>query len=343
MASEDSVDTAFCQGLFAVPAELVGSPRPIHDEQPLHSARSVAGPRAAPSRYPSAMHPIERLRYVARAGDADPALLAEEAAEALGSLAREPRALVPACRRLLEFHPTCGPLWWVCARLLVADDLREAARVAVELLMDDPTADELAASLPAGATVAASASGLVAEALGERPDLSSRLVGSPSALRGALRRAGDSDVTGWDLSELDDALDGARLVVVDALAAGPAGYLLDSAAAALAVAAARLGLELWVAAGEGRILPNALFEVVVQRGEGLADRDEYDSDEDDFFFDLGHSGRPISGRFAHRAIALHAEAARGVVSPNGPAVPSVGLARSSCRAPAELLVPSRSA
>jgi len=289
------------------------------------------------------MHPIERLRYVARAGDADPALLAEEAAEALGSLAREPRALVPACRRLLEFHPTCGPLWWVCARLLVADDLREAARVAVELLMDDPTADELAASVPAGATVVASASGLVAEALGERPDLSSRLVGSPSALRGALRRSGDADVTGWDLSELDEALDGARLVIVEPLAAGPAGYLLDTDAALVAGAAADSSIDLWVAAGEGRILPAALYQMVAQRGVALAVRDEDEADEDEFFLDFSGRGRPVSGHFAHRAVALPADAAKGVVSPSGPAVPAVGLARSSCRAPAELLVPSRSA
>ena len=66
------------------------------------------------------MHPIERLRHVARAGDMDASLLAEEAAIALGGLAFEPRALVPATRRLLEFHPSCAPLWWVCAELLAA-------------------------------------------------------------------------------------------------------------------------------------------------------------------------------------------------------------------------------
>src|SRR5665213_698258 len=100
------------------------------------------------------MHPIERLRYVARAGDADPSLLAEEAALALGALASEPRALVPAARRLLEFHPSCAPLWWVCAELLSADRPEARAEELADALSDDPTADELAAALPGAATLA---------------------------------------------------------------------------------------------------------------------------------------------------------------------------------------------
>ena len=64
------------------------------------------------------MHPIERLRYVARAGWAPPAVLAAEAAWALGDLAlHEETAVLPACRRLLDRHPGCGPLWWVAALL----------------------------------------------------------------------------------------------------------------------------------------------------------------------------------------------------------------------------------
>jgi hypothetical protein len=288
------------------------------------------------------MHPIERLRYVARAGDADPALLAEEAAEALGSLAREPRALVPACRRLLEFHPTCGPLWWVCARLLVADDLREAAGAAVDLLVEDPTAEELAASIPGGSLVVASASTLVANALAGRPDLTAHVIGPPSALRSALRRAGDADVTGWEVSEIDEALEGARLVIVDALAAGPPGYLVDMAGAALAAAARRAGVDIWITAGEGHILPAALFEMVVARAEVLPDVDQPDDeDDDDVLLGFVDNRRTIGGRFVRRAVALPATAAVAVIGPSGPAVPLVGLARSSCRAPAELLVPAR--
>lgn len=94
------------------------------------------------------MHPIERLRFVARAGWGGPAELGVEAAYALAELAEEePPALLPACRRLLERNPACGPLWWVAARLLCAGDpMAEAARCA-EALEDDPTEEQLHAAL----------------------------------------------------------------------------------------------------------------------------------------------------------------------------------------------------
>ena len=71
------------------------------------------------------MHPIEHLRHVARATGADPALVATEAASALAQMASmDPAGLVPACRRLIEAHLTSGPVWWLSARILGADDQR---------------------------------------------------------------------------------------------------------------------------------------------------------------------------------------------------------------------------
>lgn len=90
------------------------------------------------------MHPIERLRYVARAGWAPPAVLAAEAAWALGDLAlHEESAVLPACRRLLDRHPGCGPLWWVAARILTAGDAAEEAERCADALESDPTSDLL--------------------------------------------------------------------------------------------------------------------------------------------------------------------------------------------------------
>ncbi|MGH9295606.1 MAG: hypothetical protein ACRD0B_09770, partial [Acidimicrobiales bacterium] len=69
------------------------------------------------------MHPIERLRYIARVQGESGPTIAIEAAWTLAELATiEPSALVTACRRLIEHHPECGPLWWVSAHLVVADD-----------------------------------------------------------------------------------------------------------------------------------------------------------------------------------------------------------------------------
>jgi len=79
---------------------------------------------------------------VARAGWAPPAVLAAEAAWALGDLAlHEESAVLPACRRLLDRHPGCGPLWWVAARMLTAGDPVEEAERCADLLESDPTAD----------------------------------------------------------------------------------------------------------------------------------------------------------------------------------------------------------
>lgn len=122
------------------------------------------------------MHPIERLRYVARSGWGGSADLGAEAAYALAELAeQEPAALLPACRRLLERNPTCGPLWWVAARLLCAGDAWAEAVRCARLLEDDPTEELLEVELHGrrcvrhgGVSEAASADAvvLVADALG---------------------------------------------------------------------------------------------------------------------------------------------------------------------------------
>jgi hypothetical protein len=74
--------------------------------------------------------------------------LAAEAAWALGDLAlHESSAVLPACRRLLDRHPGCGPLWWVAARMLTAGDPVEEAERCAELLESDPTSDLLREAL----------------------------------------------------------------------------------------------------------------------------------------------------------------------------------------------------
>src|ERR1700689_4842391 len=96
------------------------------------------------------MHPIERLRWIAGAEDEPAASLASEAAWTLGELARdEPTAVLTASRRLLDRHPACGPLWWVCAKLAGADDAVEVARGAAVELCSDSTPDRIAAALRA--------------------------------------------------------------------------------------------------------------------------------------------------------------------------------------------------
>jgi hypothetical protein len=100
------------------------------------------------------VHPIERLRYVARAGWGAPDALAAEAAWALADLAdREPQAVLPACRRLLDRHPGCGPMWWVAARILTAGDPVEEGERCADALECDPTDERLDEDLPTEARI----------------------------------------------------------------------------------------------------------------------------------------------------------------------------------------------
>lgn len=118
------------------------------------AGRGATVPRREVAASVDTVHPIERLRAVARAGWAGPDMLAAEAAWALADLAvSDPVALVPACRRLLERHPGCGPLWWVAARVLTAGDpVAEAEQCGIEL-EEDPTDGLVQALLPPGARV----------------------------------------------------------------------------------------------------------------------------------------------------------------------------------------------
>jgi len=98
------------------------------------------------------VHPIERLRYVARAGWGAPDVLAAEAAWALADLAeREPQAVLPSCRRLLDRHPGCGPMWWVAARIVTAGDPVAEAERCADALECDVTDALLEDALPEGA------------------------------------------------------------------------------------------------------------------------------------------------------------------------------------------------
>jgi hypothetical protein len=214
------------------------------------------------------MHPIERLRMVARAGREEPTLLARETASALAAFAREPAALVTACRRLVDRQPTCGPVWWVAARVLCsADPGGEAWRVGDELARD-ATSRALAAALPDGATVVALGwPEQVAEALVRRGDVRALIVdaldeGAP--LAGWLRRAG-SDAEIVPESGTASAVAECELVLIEAAAVGPTSLLAASGSAGASAVARQLGVPVWAVAGVGRILPSGLWDAVVDR------------------------------------------------------------------------------
>jgi hypothetical protein len=175
------------------------------------------------------VHPFELLRSVARTRRISPGELAAEAAWGLTILAQEePAAVLPACRRLLERQPACGPLWWLCARVLVAGDPASEAELCGLLLEDDQTPEH------------------VHDALRPLIDPDRRIV----------RRASIADLAAADV------------VMIEASAIGPEAMFVPSSDRAMLRTAISLEVPVWVESGVGRSLPRKIWEALATRLDG---------------------------------------------------------------------------
>lgn len=206
------------------------------------------------------MHPIERLRFVARASGADPGLLVRETASALGAFRDDPQGLVTACRRILDRQPTSAPLWWLASRVLTAADPMPEAWAAVDELESDPTVYELGRQLPHGATVVVvDDSGSVVDALGGRSDLEVLAVDCMMPLD-----VGDHV---FDVSPggLGPAVAEADIVVVMARGVGPDHFVAGTGARAATSVARLSSATTWLVAGVGHLLPGRVWEALESR------------------------------------------------------------------------------
>lgn len=194
------------------------------------------------------MHPIERLRAVARAREVDQALLAREAATVLGSFAGDLPGLVTSCRRLIDGHPTAGALWWACSRLLSAGDVRAEAAAVAHDLRDEPAATALSLDLPDGAVVAVV------------PD-----VAGGSELAYELNAWRDDLVVAHGPGALHADRDEPRVLLVEAGAAGPDRFVAPGGTADEIAAARDAGVAAWLVVDVGRRLPRPLFDALVAR------------------------------------------------------------------------------
>ena len=214
------------------------------------------------------MHPIERLRYVARASGADQALLVSETAGALAGLGVEPAGLVTACRRIVDRHPTSGPLWWLCARILTATEPRAEARRAVQEIADDCTARALVASLPEDAVVCVVGwPDVISDARVRRGDVQVLVVdalGEGMGLARRLRRA-EMEATEVPPSGLGSAAAAADLVLLEATAVGPDAFVAVAGSRAAAAVANCAGVPVWLVAGVGRFLPGPMWGALARR------------------------------------------------------------------------------
>ena len=228
------------------------------------------------------MHPIERLRYVARASGAEQGLLVRETAGALASLGFDPPGLVTACRRIIERHPASGPLWWLAARVLTAGDPVAEAWRAADDIDSDRTARELAHALPDGAAVCVLGwPELIGDALPRRGDVRVLVVDALDEGTGLVRRllASDVDAAEVPVTGLGAAAADAQVVLLEASALGPGGLVAVSGSRAAAAVARHAGAEVWAVAGVGRMLPGRMWDALERRvDDGSAEPWELDDE-----------------------------------------------------------------
>ncbi len=261
-------------------------------------------------------HPIERLRWVARAEGAGPSLLVREAAEALATVGDELAGMVTACRRLIDRHPELGPMWWLGARVLAAQDPAAEAYVAAVELEADRTPQVVAAHLPDDATVTVLGwPEQAGAALRRRGDLEALVVDCQGDGSGLVRRLRGSGADAAVVAEagLGSAVRESDLVLLEATALGPDGFVAPAGSLAAAAVGAGLGLDVWVVAGVGRVLPGRLWEALVTRVTDAGDA-----------WDLDHEVVPLDWVTA-------------VVGPAGPEPAAEAVKRADCPIVPELL------
>ena len=246
---------------------------------------------------------------VARASGEDPGLLAREAAAALAGCADDPRSLVMACRRLVDRQATSGPLWWLAARVVASADPGTEAWMSAQLLREDVTPAVVAASLPDDAVLTVLGwPEQVTDALRRRGDARVLVVdslGDGSPLVAALDRAG-SDASLVPEAGIGAAVAASTMVLLDASAVGPGGFLAVTGSRAAAAVAYTEEIPVWVVAGVGRILPERLWGAMVAKVTALVD--PWDADWE----------------------LVPLELATAVVGPAGPLAPADALAAVDC-------------
>ena len=246
---------------------------------------------------------------VARAAGEDPGMVAREAAAALAGCADDPRALVMACRRLVERQAASGPLWWLAARVVASSEPEHEAWRSAEALRDDPTPAVVAASLPDDAVLTVLGwPEQVTAALRRRGDAQVLVVdtlGDGSPLVATLDRAGSEAVLIPE-SGVGAAVAASSLVLLDASAVGPGGFLAVAGSRAAAAVAYTEQIPVWVVAGVGRVLPERLWDAMVDAVTAV--------------------GAPWDADWE----VVPLELATAVVGPDGPQSPADALARVDC-------------
>ena len=185
------------------------------------------------------VHPLEQLRYIARQWDNADDFPAQEIAAVLAELADEnPASLLQACRRLIEYYPSTGAAWWLSSRALSAAGAVEGIWEAAEELSSDPTREAVRPGPTQGRQSGVPRAAAVAR------------TGSTAAKRpGSVAQVFAQD----------------RLAPSRARAAGPAGLLFPRSTSGPLASAAQSGVPVWAVIERGTLLPEELWQQLLER------------------------------------------------------------------------------
>ena len=212
------------------------------------------------------MHPIEHLRYVARAHGADPLEVALGAADALSGIAHDPAGALVAARRLVEHHPTNAPLWSVCAHAVTSMEPYRDVDDLARKIAHDPTATQLVDALDGANSICMVGwSGHLVDALARRGDIHALVIDSLGDGQDALRYLSRHDVSCELVAPegMASAVHYADATILSALAVGDESTLCAGGSMALAAVAYCSEQPVWMIAAEATRLPAGLYTAMV--------------------------------------------------------------------------------
>lgn len=241
--------------------------------------------------------------------------MVRETAVALGSLRADPASLVIACRRIVERHPEVGPMWWLCARLLTAQDSEGLAWQLADEIEADPTARAVARALPDDGTVITIGWPEVAgAAVMRRGDLTVLCADSRHEASSFMLRLERHDVRcePIPIESLAAAVAAADLALIEAVAASSEQILAPVGSTVLAAVAHAVATPVWLVAGLGRRLPCEYVQAIASGATDGVEPCDRDLDE-----------VPL-GLITHVAVAEGVvEAVPAALRPDGPYAPEL--------------------
>jgi len=163
-------------------------------------------------------------------------------------------------------------MWWLAARVVASPDPVTEAWMSAGALREDTTPAVVAAALPDDSVLTVLGwPEQVTEALRRRGDTRVLVVdslGDGAPLVAALDGIG-TDAALVPESGIGAAVAASTLVLLDASAVGPGGFLAVTGSRAAASVAYTEEIPVWVVAGVGRILPPRLWGAMVDRVTAL--------------------------------------------------------------------------